>query len=497
MAFDSRGRGRRPVSRSAGFSSFDDDEPPRSGGGSLFLWTIILLLLVGFALGCWIFSFYVFGHPEKSFSYSILTKLKKLEPLKRFEITAAPRGEFLTANQLADRYGRMTDRELERASEVLLRNYLRNYKLTQDRVPYIIGSFNILDSYELDNKNLFPSGVVALAQSTENGGVLLEHVFTANKEDVLTLQRMLLTGLDLKLDRTLDLSAIINVKRLQDGRLQFTAVPILYGSYASSTGPGTFSLTPPTDLHMASGLPVLDDKIVDEANQKYSAYRLRAGLDGSKSVADGSTPVRRPQPQLVRVERPKMADESVQVPPVATPTPAPSPAEPPVRPAVPVTAGAEQPSPSPAEAGASPTPGFAGTPTPTQESIANTGSGNWPTYSPGQMPRGRLSNIPDMTDLAGRGLAGERIYLQGNFVVTAAGQNRAVLRANNGLSETLGIGGKTSNTRIIVEYPSGTKPPTEGATFSRDSRRPFLITDVKKGADGQVNVYVREITRGQ
>ncbi len=130
-----------------------------------------------------------------------------------------------------------------------------------------------------------------MAQSTENGGILLEHVFTANKEDVLTLQRMLLTGLDLKLDRTLDLSAIINVKRLKDGRLQFTAVPILYGSYASSTGPGTFSLTPPTNLDMAAGLPVLDDKTVDEANQKYSAYRLRVGLDGSKSVADGGTPV--------------------------------------------------------------------------------------------------------------------------------------------------------------------------------------------------------------
>lgn len=495
MAFDSRGRGRRPVSRPAGFSSFDDDEPPRSGGGNLFLWTIILLLLVGFALFCWIFSFYVFGHPEKSFSYSILTKLKKLEPLKRFEITAAPRGEFLTANQLADRYGRMTDRELERASEVLLRNYLRNYKLTQDRVPYIVGSFNILDSYELDDKNLFPSGVVALAQSTENGGVLLEHVFTANKEDVLTLQRMLLTGLDLKLDRTLDLSAIINVKRLKDGRLQFTAVPILYGSYASSTGPGTFSLTPPTNLDMASGLPVLDDKMVAEANQKYSSYRLRVGLDNTKAGAAGNTNVRRPQAQLVRVERPKLADESAETPPIPTPTPAP--AEPPVKPAVPVIAGAEQPTPTPTEAGASPTPAFAGTPTPSQESIANTGSGNWPTYSPGQMPRGRLSNIPDMTELAGRGLAGERIYLQGNFVVTAAGQNRAVLRANSGLSETLGIGGKSSNTRIIVEYPSGTKPPTEGATFSRDSRRPFLITDVRKGTDGQVNVYVREVTRGQ
>ena len=44
----------------------------------------------------------------------------------------------------------MTNRELERASEALLRNYLRNYKLTGDKVPYVVGSFNILDSYELN-----------------------------------------------------------------------------------------------------------------------------------------------------------------------------------------------------------------------------------------------------------------------------------------------------------------------------------------------------------
>ncbi len=48
--------------------------------------------LIGFAIGCWIFSFYTFGHPEKPMSYAILTKLKKLEDPKRFEITAAPQG---------------------------------------------------------------------------------------------------------------------------------------------------------------------------------------------------------------------------------------------------------------------------------------------------------------------------------------------------------------------------------------------------------------------
>ena len=32
--------------------------------------------LIGFAIACWIFSFYTFGHPEKPMSYAILTKLK-------------------------------------------------------------------------------------------------------------------------------------------------------------------------------------------------------------------------------------------------------------------------------------------------------------------------------------------------------------------------------------------------------------------------------------
>jgi hypothetical protein len=100
-----------------------------------------------------------------------------------------------------------------------------------------------------------------------------------------------------------------------------------------------------------------------------------------------------------------------------------------------------------------------------------------------------------MPALAGRNMSGERVYLQGNFVVTAAGQNRAVLRPQSAVTENLGIGERTSGTRVIVEFPAGARPPTEGTTFSRDSRRPFLITEVRKGADGQVNVYVQEVTK--
>jgi hypothetical protein len=464
------GPSKRSETRRNDLSLRGDDDAPRKDG-SLFLWAVVILLLIGFAIACWIFSFYVFGHPEKPFSYTILSKLKKLDSPKRFELTLAPLGDFLSAQQLWDRYNVMSNRELERASEALLRNYLRNFKLSQDRVPYVVGTYNILDSYELTDKNMFPSGVVALVQSTEAPQVLLEQVFTADKKVIPILHRMLLTGLDFRLDKNNEISAIINVRRLEDGRLLFTSVPLLYASYTSSTGSGEFSLEPPTRLNMEAGLPVVKPAVLAEAEQKYTSHRLRAGLPTASD-----TP-KRPQNQLVRVERPKPLNTPAPTPesrPEATPeaTPAvavatPTPAQPTPPPATPVQAAA----------------------------IANTGGGNWQTYAPGQMPRGRLVNVPDMPAMAGRNAREERAYLQGSFVVSASGQNRAVLRPQGRVGEGLGIGERSSDTRVIVEFPAGARPPEVGATFSRDSRRPFLITEVRKTADGQVNVYVREVTR--
>jgi hypothetical protein len=57
--------------------------------------------------------------------------------------------------------------------------------------------------------------------------------------------------------------------------------------------------------------------------------------------------------------------------------------------------------------------------------------------------------------------------------------------------------GPGSKVRVIVEYPVGSVPPTEGNTLNRDNIRPFQITSVKKGDDGQINIYAREVTRGQ
>ncbi len=57
------------------------------------------------------------------------------------------------------------------------------------------------------------------------------------------------------------------------------------------------------------------------------------------------------------------------------------------------------------------------------------GGGSWKTYPAGKMPAGRLITTNDLNDVAERGLAGERVYLRGQFVVNFAESHRAVLAA--------------------------------------------------------------------
>lgn len=489
---------------------------------SLLVWAIFILLLIGAAIASWIGSFYIFGHPEEPFSNKVLQALKKIEPPKRFELTAAPSGEFLSPTAIFDRYSQMSPSELRAANALLLRNYLRNYEKTPGKVPYVIGDFTILDSFELTDQDLVESGVVALAKSNEDPRVLIEHIFPASPQTVPQLHRTLLTGLDLRLQRRLDLSAIIHTELLKDGRLKLTAVPLLYGSYASTQGPGTFSLEPPKTLLVANELPVLKPARIDAALEKYATYRRRVGLPEEESPA--ATPGGN---LLVRVSRPEPVEGTP--PPVPTPAPAASIATPspspevaarvlpalPVLPAEPITrtlpdesaplgedpeasalpieipipelteaTPTPQPTPSPA---ISPTP----SPTPTAV-IANTAGRNWKVYEPGKMPRGRLVSPADMPQLATRGTGGERLYLQGSFVVTASGSDRAVLRSRSAVSSP--IGGKAANVRIIVDFPGGTTPPQKDAAVSRDALRPFEIMDISSGEDGQINVRVREIT---
>jgi hypothetical protein len=100
-----------------------------------------------------------------------------------------------------------------------------------------------------------------------------------------------------------------------------------------------------------------------------------------------------------------------------------------------------------------------------------------------------LFDVNQTAELADKGIGTDPIYLKGEFTVTAARENRAVLRPKSESGNAPG-----ASIRVIVEFPRGGNVPREGDAIARLNDRPFQIVDVRKGADGQVNIYVREIT---
>ena len=140
-----------------------------------FAWTLAILLLTAFAFAAWLGSFYVFWQPERPDSYRLLKKLHRIDPPRRFELTAAPAGEFLNPKQLHDRYAALGSAELVKLNSLLARNYIRNFQQVPGLVPYVVGRFRIIDIRRLGPADVFTSGMVALATAIDNGELLMEH----------------------------------------------------------------------------------------------------------------------------------------------------------------------------------------------------------------------------------------------------------------------------------------------------------------------------------
>jgi hypothetical protein len=520
------------------YEAFRYDAPyrrPRSRV-NYFGWTVAILLLIGIAFAAWLSTFYIFGQPERPQSYSILKKLRKVEQPKRFELTASPKGEFLDPKKVFDRYYSMGNAELAKANAELIRNYIRNYQSVRGLVPYVVGRYTVMDARPLGPADLVTSGMVALSTAVENGQVMMEHVYPSDPQDIPLMKETLAPGLEVRLERTHDISAIIHAEKLADGRLLITAMPLLYGTYTVTKGRGTFSLEPPLDLNLAAGWPIYKSARFKEAETRFADYRQHNTGGGGSVPIPGITPAG-PAPaqnELVRVEQ---AVAVATPPPVAPakPTPTPkggklakgkkgAPSATPMTVAKASPPPAAMPSATPAQvAMASPPPRalpvapppsaapqqqapppVAQTPAPVAPTLeaagaalaSTAGGGTWKTYAPGKMPVGRLIASSDIKEIADRGLAGERIYLKGQFTVNFADANRAVLRPKAGIAQSmlhpLG-GGSNNSTRIIVEFPSGHPPPGQGSTVSRDEARPLEITEIRKQDDGQLNVFAREI----
>jgi hypothetical protein len=519
-----------------------------------FAWTVVILLLIGFALAAWLGSFYIFSQPERPDSYKILQRLHKIETPKRFELTAAPAGEFLNSKQLYERYSEMGNAELARTNAELARNYIRNYQTVHGLVPYVVGRYKIVAARELGPGDVFTSGMVALTNAADNGELLMEHLYPANPEALPLMKQTLNVGLEIKLERSHDISSVIHAERLVDGRMMITAVPLLYGSYTVTRGLGTFRLEPPLSLNLIAGWPLFKAPERKQIEQRYAENQQKTAIAQGRPISiPGFSPSATPPPaanELVRVEQaiairtppaaPVIAKneklaiptpppkgrrwgkkQKLESPPPASTPPQPVVAQKPIAPgatpftlasaATPPKLSAATPAPpantanaqapavaqAPSVPTATPVPVLPAQPAPPDVSnvalASNAGGGSWKTFSPGKMPLGRLIGTSDLRDVAEHGLAGERVYLKGQFVVNFSDANKAVLRPRTKLTDKVLHFGGGSSTRIIVEFPAGYIPPRQGAEVSRDESRPYEITEVRKQEDGQLNVFVREI----
>jgi len=518
------------------YGRFRYDEPYGSYGRPVrrrinyFAWTVAILLLTGAAFAAWFSGIYIFGQPERPESYRILQKLHKLEPPKRFELTAAPAGEFLTAKQLYERYIGMGNTSLAKTNAELARSYIRNFQQTRGLVPYVVGRYVVMEVRELGPQDAFTSGMVALTGAVDQGTLLMEHVYPADEQALPLMKNTLTPGLELRFERTHDLSAVIHAERLKDGRIMITAVPLLYGTYTTAKGVGTFSLDPPLTLNLKGGWPLFKEQSRLKAELHWADFRRASTAPTGQVPIPGVAPSSPPPAanSLVRVEHAKPI-EPIQVaqatpPPVKAvtaagkrgklaknkaPAPTAAPTQPPAiaqNAATPMEVASAPNAPNPAIAAASPAGAVpvAGAPLPNNgvspapavtgdTALTSTaGGGTWKTFAPGKMPLGRLIGPSDLNEIADRGVSGERVYLKGQFVVNFSDANRAVLRPRTRLaSAMLHLGG--SATRIIVEFPAGSAPPPQGSVVSRDETRPLEITEVRRQEDGQLNVFAREI----
>jgi hypothetical protein len=522
-----------------GYSGHRRGVDPSDG---LFGWTVFLFLLIGFVFLCWMGSYYIFANPEKPSNYHLLKRLHKIEAPQRFEISASPpRGEFLKPGQLLERFGSMTSSEMRRTNQQLLRCFVRNYHQNRDLVPYAVGTYRVIGTLPLSNDTFCQHGLVALLQAVEQPEVLLEQLFTTDEKNLPGLKHALTPNQEIKLEKPLDLSAIIQATRLDDNRILLTTMPLLYGTYGAGHGPASFSLQPPDELNLDAGVPVLTPAQISDLSGGKLAHVGSTSKGSSPHLSRIAEEMATPEPEVARAipvthstpvqtstapqtnvaralpvnEPAVMAAIPVNTPvpvaqavasdgsaiPRAIPAGIPLPAAvAPMPLSTPVPTATPTPPPKPI---LSPSPVTTPTPAPTTAAGVAAGATNqpvtaptqvWPVYEPGKMPRGRLVESSDADDLVSHGIGGERHYLKGRFTVTASGNGRAVLRPQGALA---GVPmGPSSKVRVIVDFPAGSVPPSEGSSFTRDSLRPFQVSSVKRGDDGQINIYVREITLG-
>jgi hypothetical protein len=201
------------------------EEDEVTGGSSLFTWGIVIVVLLGLNIGSWSFCNMVFGHPEHPFSYKLLTKLDKLEPLEGFTSTGVPGGKFRSAKDLYSIAYPFKKSQLRAYNGMLKRNYLWNYK---DRSPatFAYGSFTIEKVRALNENDMFPKGIVIIGNAYKFPDARIELVLPTVEPVEKADQYKV--GETLEIGKSTMAAAVIHAeKKGKDDPMTFVAVPLI------------------------------------------------------------------------------------------------------------------------------------------------------------------------------------------------------------------------------------------------------------------------------
>ncbi len=221
------------------------------GDGGIYWWTIFITLLMILATACWLGPIVAFAYPEKPFSYRLLTKLQKLEPIRKFSPLSVPHGKFLDPAALLSTYFYHSPKELRDANDQLKRNYIKNFK---DQDPaYISGSFTVLGARPLTASDVFTSGWIVVARSSKIEDVDVEIVFPGLVSDTSPFE----VGSPLALDAKTTFANVIHVEKIKPDRLSVTVVPIVYEDLAMKGS--RVAMSAPLALNMEAAWPIARD----------------------------------------------------------------------------------------------------------------------------------------------------------------------------------------------------------------------------------------------
>lgn len=231
---------------------------PRIGG--LFWWSIAITILSVLAVASWFFSIFVFAHPEMPRNYKLLMRMEKLEPIKAFLSNSPPRGRFRSPRQIYEDYSRYNDFLLVEINAILKRDYIENYKRA-DRISYFKGDFTIYNIRPLTKKDVFTSGWVVYAISTDYPKVHVEYILPGN-EDKRMSPKLFRVGETLiagsRDSGPTDFSTPIHIERINDDELLVTVVPLVYKYKAADQL--FLKLKEPDVLNMDGRFPILRAK---------------------------------------------------------------------------------------------------------------------------------------------------------------------------------------------------------------------------------------------